>query len=531
MTAQQLKNSILLMAVQGKLVPQDPNDEPASVLLERIHAEKERLIKEKKIKREKNPSVIFKGADNTPYEKIGDEVRSLADEVPFDIPDSWEWVRLIDVCEYIQRGKSPKYSPIKKYPVVAQKCNQWSGFSIEKAQFIEPNSLSSYGPERLLQDNDLMWNSTGLGTLGRMAIYKTTANPYELAVADSHVTVIRPLKQFVLPEYLYYYFANPSVQSVIEDQADGTTKQKELATATIKAYLTPIPPLDEQRRILAKLSEVLPVVKNYGVVYDETTAMQEAFPESLKKSILQEAVQGKLVPQDPSDEPAEALLERIRVEKQRLIKEGKIKKNKHESIIFRRDNSHYEKLDGVARCIDDELPFEIPESWEWVRLGSVLEIARGGSPRPIQQYLTTEPDGINWIKIGDTDKGGKYIYKTKEKIRPEGVTKSRMVHSGDFLLTNSMSFGRPYILKTDGCIHDGWLVLSNRFDCYSVDFLYYILSSPFAYYQFCDSVSGAVVKNLNSDKVSNALFPLPPLNEQRRIVQRIEELFPLVKGL
>ena len=531
MTAQQLKNSILQMAVQGKLVPQDTNDEPASVLLERIRTEKERLIKEKKIKREKNPSVIFKGADNTPYEKIGDEVRSLADEVPFDIPDSWEWVRLIDVCEYIQRGKSPKYSPIKKYPVVAQKCNQWSGFSIEKAQFIEPNSLSSYGPERLLQDNDLMWNSTGLGTLGRMAIYKTAANPYELAVADSHVTVIRPLKQFVLPEYLYYYFANPSVQSVIEDQADGTTKQKELATATIKAYLTPIPPLDEQRRILAKLTEVLPVVKNYGVVYDETTAMQEAFPESLKKSILQEAVQGKLVPQDPSDEPAEALLERIRAEKQRLIKEGKIKKDKHESVIFRRDNSHYEKLDGVERCIDDELLFEIPDSWEWVRLGTVLEIARGGSPRPIQQYLTTEPDGINWIKIGDTDKGGKYIYKTKEKIRPEGVAKSRMVHSGDFLLTNSMSFGRPYILKSDGCIHDGWLVLSNRFECYSVDFLYYILSSPFAYYQFCDSVSGAVVKNLNSDKVANALFPLPPLSEQKRIVQRIEELLPLVKGL
>ena len=222
-------------------------------------------------------------------------MRSLADEVPFDIPDSWEWVRLIAICEYIQRGKSPKYSPIKKYPVVAQKCNQWSGFSIEKAQFIEPDSLSSYGPERLLQDNDLMWNSTGLGTLGRMAIYKTAGNPYELAVPDSHVTVIRPLKQFVLPEYLYYYFANPTVQSVIEDQADGTTKQKELATATIKAYLTPIPPLKEQRRILAKLSEVLPVVNSYGAVYDETAAMQDAFPERLKKSILQEAVQGKLV--------------------------------------------------------------------------------------------------------------------------------------------------------------------------------------------------------------------------------------------
>ena len=144
----------------------------------------------------------------------------------------------------------------------------------------------------------------------------------------------------------------------------------------------------------------------------------------------------------------------------------------------------------MACCIDDELPFEIPESWEWVRLGSVLEIARGGSPRPIQQYLTTEPDGINWIKIGDTDKGGKYIYKTKEKIRPEGVTKSRMVHSGDFLLTNSMSFGRPYILKTDGCIHDGWLVLSNRFDCYSVDFLYYILATVY---------KGNIIKNLIMD--------------------------------
>ena len=514
MTAQQLKNSILLMAVQGKLVPQDPNDEPASVLLERIHAEKERLIKEKKIKREKNPSVIFKGADNTPYEKIGDEVRSLADEVPFDIPDSWEWVRLIDVCEYIQRGKSPKYSPIKKYPVVAQKCNQWSGFSIEKAQFIEPNSLSSYGPERLLQDNDLMWNSTGLGTLGRMAIYKTTANPYELAVADSHVTVIRPLKQFVLPEYLYYYFANPSVQSVIEDQADGTTKQKELATATIKAYLTPIPPLDEQRRILAKLSEVLPVVKNYGVVYDETTAMQEAFPESLKKSILHEAVQGKLVPQDPSDEPAEALLERIRVEKQRLIKEGKIKKNKHESVIFRRDNSHYEKLDGVERCIDDEPPFEIPENWCWVRFGTAL-VNRDAEriPLSVSQREKLDKKYDYYGASGVIDKVDRYLFdKPLLLVGEDGANlllRSKpiaFIASGQYWVNN-----HAHVIDAVAGVDLRYIAL-------------FINATNLAPY-----VTGTAQPKMNQEKLNSILVPLPPTNEQRRIVSAFEGIAAIIQ--
>ena len=538
MTAQQLKNSILQMAVQGKLVPQDPNDEPASVLLERIRAEKERLIKEKKIKREKNPSVIFKGADNTPYEKIGDEVRSLADEVPFDIPDSWEWVRLIDVCEYIQRGKSPKYSPIKKYPVVAQKCNQWSGFSIEKAQFIEPNSLSSYGPERLLQDNDLMWNSTGLGTLGRMAIYKTAANPYELAVADSHVTVIRPLKQFVLPEYLYYYFANPSVQSVIEDQSDGTTKQKELATATIKAYLTPIPPLDEQRRILAKLSEVLPVVKNYGVVYDETTAMQEAFPESLKKSILQEAVQGKLVPQDPSDEPAEALLERIRAEKQRLIKEGKIKKNKHESVIFRRDNSHYEKRGSKEENINDIIPFELPDSWEWIRLSAILTSTDAGkSPQCENRPRTIGEWGV--IKTTAIQDG--YFLAEENKVLPLdfNLQESMVVHHGDLLITRAGPRNRTGVI----CVVDGEpenLILSDKTVrlSYLRNFVnpHYVmtaLSSPAMQYFVVDAMTGMASSqvNISQEKMKTFLLPLPPLNEQQRIVDEVSKIFGRIDKL
>ena len=529
MTAQQLKNSILLMAVQGKLVPQDPNDEPASVLLERIHAEKERLIKEKKIKCEKNPSVIFKGADNTPYEKIGDEVRSLADEVPFDIPDSWEWVRLIDVCEYIQRGKSPKYSPIKKYPVVAQKCNQWSGFSIEKAQFIEPNSLSSYGPERLLQDNDLMWNSTGLGTLGRMAIYKTTANPYELAVADSHVTVIRPLKQFVLPEYLYYYFANPSVQSVIEDQADGTTKQKELATATIKAYLTPIPPLDEQRRILAKLSEVLPVVKNYGVVYDETTAMQEAFPESLKKSILQEAVQGKLVPQDPSDEPAEALLERIRAEKRRLIKEGKIKKDKHESVIFRRDNSHYEKLDGMERCIDDELPFEIPESWAWVRWGAIAESIQYGYNAPAKQE-----GRIRMVRISDIHENTVAWSSVPFCDIDDSDIPTYLLQANDILFARTGgTVGKSFLVSEVPCesIYAGYLIRTRYSSLLCPQYLKYFMESPLYWQQLKSGTTATAQPNCNGQTLAKMLLPLPPANEQLRIVDNLARTFAIIERM
>lgn len=252
--------------------------------------------------------------------------------------------------------------------------------------------------------------------------------------------------------------------------------------------------------------------------------------KQLRNSILQWAIQGKLVPQDPNDEPASVLLERIRAEKARLVKEKKIKRDKNETIIYRgEDNSYYEKTlaAGAVRCIDDEIPFDIPSSWAWGRLNNICDVARGGSPRPIKDYITEAKDGVNWIKIGDTEIGGKYITSTKEKIKPSGVSKSRFVKEGDFLLTNSMSFGRPYILKTCGCIHDGWLVISPIANSYNTDFLYNLLSSQFAKNQFIGKVTGAVVKNLNSDKVANSLFPLPPLEEQKRIGERIESISSL----
>ena len=256
-----LKKAVLQEAIQGKLVPQDPNNEPASVLLERIREEKHRLLKVGKLKKKDiTDSVIFKGEDNKYFEKVENGVIYLEEEIPFEIPETWTWVRLNDICEYIQRGKSPKYSEVKKYPVVAQKCNQWSGFSLEKALFIDPNTLPSYGQERFMQHGDLLWNSTGLGTLGRMAIYNESVNPYGVAVADSHVTVIRPIKSFINFEYLYLYFSSNEVQSVIEDKADGSTKQKELATKTIKSYLVPLPPLSEQYRIVAKYHSVASIM-------------------------------------------------------------------------------------------------------------------------------------------------------------------------------------------------------------------------------------------------------------------------------
>ena len=231
--------------------------------------------------------------------------------------------------------------------------------------------------------------------------------------------------------------------------------------------------------------------------------------QDLKNSILQRAIEGKLVPQRAEEGTARDLLAEIRAEKEKLIREKKIKKTK-----------------PLPEISDDEKPFEIPESWEWVRFEDIFEIARGGSPRPIKQFLTQSHDGINWIKIGDTEIGDKYIVSTKEKIIPKGLSKSRLVEVGDLLLTNSMSYGRPYILKTRGAIHDGWLVLSPYFEKINKEFFYYIISSPYVHNQFARTVSGAVVKNLNKDKVKKIFIPLPPLVEQYRIVARIEELQP-----
>ena len=349
------------------------------------------------------------------------------------------------------------------------------------------------------------------GTIGELAFnyfQKAHIARQIMAIQSTHLNLV--FLKYQLQQLL------PNIKLQAQSMIPGISR------GTLLALLIPLPPLSEQQRIVEAIESALEKVDEYAESYNRLEQLDKEFPDKLKKSILQYAMQGKLVEQDPNDESVEVLLETIRAEKQKLFEEGKIKKKDLEIPIVSQgdDNSYYE-----------EVPYEIPKSWEWVRFSTLVEIVRGGSPRPIKDYLTSEVDGINWIKIGDTEKGEKYINNVKEKIKKSGLNKTRFVKKGTFLLTNSMSFGRPYILNVDGAIHDGWLAISNYENSLNRDYLFYILSSNVVYSQFLSLISGAVVKNLNSDKVASILIPLPPLSEQTRIVDKIEQSFAHIDAL
>ena len=502
MTAQQLKNSILQMAVQGKLVPQDPNDEPASVLLERIRAEKERLIKEKKIKREKNPSVIFKGADNTPYEKIGDEVRSLTDEVPFDIPDSWEWVRLGELFQH-NTGKAlnaaNRTGQLKQYITTSNL--YWDRFELDNLK--EMHFSESEVEKCTVIKGDLLVCEGG--DIGRAAIW-----PFDYPMCiQNHIHRLRAYVP-ICTRFFYYLFDLYKHAGWIGGKGIGI---QGLSSNAIHSLLFPLPPLAEQYRIVDAIVTLQPYTDAYADVESTLDILNTAFPERLKKSILQEAVQGKLVPQDPSDEPAEALLERIRVEKQRLIKEGKIKKDKHESVIFRRDNSHYEKLDGVERCIDDELPFEIPENWSWQRIPTIsLSISAGGDKPSVFSKVKTEECSVPVYSNGEKD-DGLFGYTDVAKVFDKSVTISGRGTIGFSCVRNE-----PYVPIVR---------LITVVPCAGIDlqYLHFVFTALF------EQGVGTSIQQLTVPMLQVKLIPVPPLVEQHRIVQRIEELLPLVKGL
>ena len=521
MTAQQLKNSILQMAVQGKLVPQDPNDEPASVLLERIRTEKEQLIKEKKIKREKNPSVIFKGADNTPYEKIGDEVRSLADEVPFDIPDSWEWVRIRSLGEIV-RG-----SGIKRNETVQQglPCVRY-GELYTTYQTSFTSAVSFIAPD--------LYEKCKHFSYGDVLMTLTGENKPDIAKAVAYLGT-EPIAASGDLAFWTQHGMNPLFLSYIMASPYIIARKVALATGDIIVHISgdklgtillPVPPLAEQERIVACIQEAELVIENYAIKATALQKLQDSFPEALKKSILQEAVQGKLVPQDPSDEPAEALLERIRAEKQRLIKEGKIKKDKHESIIFRRDNSHYEKLDGVACCIDDELPFEIPENWCWCRLKSIVNVV---SARRVHQS-DWRSEGVPFYrareigKLSDTGSVDNELFITEAQYTE--LSSSGVPHPGDLMVTAVGTLGKTYIVKDGDRFYykDASVICFENFGKINPAYLKLLMYSPYMEEQIKQNSAGTTVGTITIVKANEYLIPLPPLMEQQRIVDQTERL-------
>ena len=510
MTGQQLKNSILQMAVQGKLVPQDPNDEPASVLLERIRKEKEQLIKDGKIKKEKNPSYIFRGADNLPYEKVSkNEPVCIADEVPFEIPESWEWVRIGTVFT-LQAGKNIKASDIFESNFDGSYlCYGGNGVRGYVKSYNREGTYPIIGRQGALCGNI------------KYAKGKFYATEHAVCVETFAKTNVK--------------WACAFLEALNLNQYATATAQPGLAVANINTILIPLPPKNEQQRIVDILITLQPFIKTYTKKEGELQSLNQQFSNLLKKSILQNAVQGKLVPQNPSDEPASVLLEHIRAEKERLIQEGKIKRDKHESVIYRRDNSYYERLDGIERCIDDEIPFEIPENWEWVRLYNIASFQNGDRSKNYPNRNEYVSNGVAWINTGHITSDGFLNVNTMNYITEEKYNSLSNGHiqKGDLVYClRGATFGKVARIEpfSKGAIASSLMII-RPFDVGLRDYIYWYLRSPVAYIELRKYSNGSAQPNLAAKDVGKYLVPIPPLDEQIRIVNESVYLLEIIKNI
>ena len=418
-------------------------------------------------------------------------------------------------------GKSPKYEKVPtEYRIIGQAANQQNGIDYTNIKYTNLEFWQSMPEKYFLKKNDVLLNTLGNGTLGRSGIIKDI--PYDL-LTDGHLFVFRNLNE-VISIYFYYYLQIKKEEII--KSANGSTNQTFLNLKNTLEWIIPIPPLNEQFRIIEKLEELQPFVESYTNSEEKLDNLNSSFPETLKKSILQQAVMGKLVPQDENDEPASVLLERIRAEKQRLITEGKIKKNKNESVIFRRDNSHYEKLNGIERCIDDEIPFEIPDSWEWVRLGDISTYAHTKKKINAQDA----PKDMWGLDLEDIEKGGK-ILSVKSVGERSAKGDKTFFQKGDILYSKL----RPYLLKTLVAPNDGIctseIVPFSLYGNVDSEFTVAYLKSPFVDNLINSITYGVKMPRVGTETMTSLLVPLPPVSEQHRIVTGIEQLLPFCEQL
>ena len=518
MNGKQLKNSILQWAIQGKLVPQDPNDEPASMLLERIRTEKAKLVKEKKIKKDKNESIIYRGDDNSYYEKFlaTGEVKCIDDEIPLEIPKGWEWERIGNIFETTSGS-----TPLSRNPDYYKNGNiNWvrttdlnNGILNRTEIQITAKATIDYNLSILPQTSVCIAMYGGAGTIGKHCIlhFNTTINQSVCAIQPNGFCNMDYIHTFI--EYQRPFWM---------DFAAGSRKDPNINQLIIKHCLLPIPPQEEQRRIVTKLNQLYPYINQYGNSQNRLNQINKEIWHNLKKSILQEAIQGKLVPQIAEEGIAQDLLEQIRQEKQKLVKEGKLKKSAlTDSVIYKGDdNKYYEQIDKENKEITEDILFDLPNKWQWCRIGTIFmhnngkQLNKGNSKGKLMKYITTS--NLYW--------DGFVLDNLKEMPFENNEIDRCMAVKGDLLVCEGGDIGRSCIWN-----YDFPIMLQNHihklrpYIPLCTKFFYYI----FNLYNLAGLIGGKGIgiQGFSSKALHNTLVPFPPLKEQYRIVTQIEKLF------
>ena len=501
MTADQLRKSILQQAIQGKLVPQDPNDEPASVLLERIREEKARLVEEKKIKKEKNPSVIFRGEDNSYYEKftLSGEVKCIDEEIPFEIPNGWEWTRISNIFQINPKNICNDELEVAFIPMEKLSAGYGSNYSYEKVKW----SKIKKGFTHFANGDIAFAKITPCFQNRKSAVFDKLPNG--IGAGTTELKILRTFAETINRFYLLYFLKSPYfIEGAI---FKGTANQQRIISGYLENKLFPLPPLKEQQRIVVEIEELIPHIKHYGKAQAELDLLNRNIKEQLKKSILQYAIEGKLVAKDETEGTAEVLLEQIQKEKQKLYEENKLKKKDLEhSIIFKaEDNKYYEKIGKNVTEIESDYSF--PNSWAITRLSSICILTDG-----------EKKEGQNICLDAKFLRG---------KTEGDYLQKGRFVEKGDnIILVDGENSGEVFTIPRNGYMGSTfkklWVnpVMDLQYVLYFIQFYKDLLRN---------SKKGAAIPHLNKELFYSLLIGIPPLSEQQRIVNTIQNIFRCIE--